>query len=55
MNIGNAIASIAIANLFDKDNETTGGHPLRSKKRSPGYRSNRQRGSNSFAEHPERW
>jgi hypothetical protein len=55
MNIGNAIASIAIANLFDKDNESTDGHPLRPKKRSSGNKSNRQRGSNSFAEHPERW
>jgi hypothetical protein len=55
MNIGNAIASIVIANLFDKNNESTGGHPLRPKKRASGNKSNRQRGSNSFAEHPERW
>ena len=55
MNIGNAIASITIANLFDKSNDL-GGHPLRPGKRAAGSRSSRsQRGSNSFAEHPERW
>ena len=55
MNIGNAIASILIADLFDKDGDT-GGHPLRPERRRSGNRPNRtQRGSNSFAAHPERW
>lgn len=55
MNIGSAIASIFIVDLFDKNSET-GGHPLRPNKQRPGTRSrSRQRGSNSFAEHPERW
>ena len=55
MNLGNAIASIAIANLFDK-NRDDGGHPLRPAKRSAGSRSRgAHRGSNSFAAHPERW
>ncbi len=56
MHIGNAITSILIADMFDKNNET-GGHPLRPSNRSPGSRSRKkgQRGSNSFAEHPERW
>ena len=55
MNIGNAIASIVIANLFDKDGEFEG-HPLRPKRRNATTRSSRpQRGSNSFAAHPERW
>lgn len=55
MNIGNAIASIAIADLFDKNNEYEG-HPLRPSKRTTGKRSRvAQRGSNSFAAHPERW
>ena len=55
MNIGNAIASILIADLFDKDGDT-GGHPLRPVPRRKGTRSGRsQRGSDSFAAHPERW
>jgi hypothetical protein len=55
MNIGNAIASTFIADLFDKDKDT-GGRPLRPGKRAAGMRSRtRQRGSNSFAENPERW
>jgi hypothetical protein len=55
MNIGNAIASIALAKLFDK-NDDDGGRPLRPTKRSSGSRPSKpQRGSNSFAEHPERW
>ena len=55
MNIGNAIASILIADLFQKDGDT-GGHPLRPQRRRSGARSSRsQRGSNSFAAHPERW
>ena len=55
MNFGTAIASILISNLFDKDGDGEG-HPLRPTKRSPGTRSAKaQRGSNSFAEHPERW
>jgi hypothetical protein len=55
MNIGNVIASIALIDLFDRNNENDG-HPLRSTKRSTGNRSNRrQHGSSSFADHPERW
>jgi hypothetical protein len=55
MSFGNAIASIALAKLFDSNNRD-GGHPLRPTKRSSGNRSNRpERGSSSFAEHPERW
>jgi hypothetical protein len=55
MNIGHAIASIVIADLFDKNNEFEG-HPLRPRKRASGGRPRAgQRGSNSFAEHPERW
>jgi hypothetical protein len=55
MNFGHAIASIAIANLFDKDNDGAA-NPLRPGKRGAGARSGKpQRGSNSFAAHPERW
>ncbi len=54
MHIGNAITSILIADMFDKNNGGT--QPLRPAKRAAGTRSRkRQRGSTSFAEHPERW
>lgn len=55
MNIGNVIASVALAKLFDRNNEDDG-RPLRLMKRTTGNRSHRlQQGSRSFAEHPERW
>jgi hypothetical protein len=55
MNFGHAIASIAISNLFDKENDGAG-NPLRPGKRGAGARSGKpQRDSNSFAAHPERW
>ena len=56
MHIGNAITSILLADMFDKNNQR-GGHPLRPDKGHADSRSRKkgQRGSNSFAEHPERW
>ena len=55
MHIGNAITSILLADMFDKNNER-GDHLLRPSKRASGARSQKgQRGSNSFAAHPERW
>jgi hypothetical protein len=54
MNIGNAIASIALAELLDNNTEG-GGHPLRPLRRSGNRLSKPQRGSRSFADHPERW
>ncbi|HEX3090016.1 MAG TPA: hypothetical protein VHQ23_15290 [Ilumatobacteraceae bacterium] len=57
MHIGNAITSILLADMFDKNNQR-GGHPLRPDKGHADYSRSRkkgQRASNSFAEHPERW
>jgi hypothetical protein len=55
MNFGNAIASIVISNFFDKNGHDAG-HTRRSVTGAPGPRSRTgQRGSNSFAAHPERW
>ncbi len=55
MNFGTAIAAVVIANLFDKNGESDT-NPLRPSKRAPGTRGRGgQRGSNSFAAHPERW
>ncbi len=55
MHIGNAITAIALTNFLTEDKDGKG-HPTRPRRRSSGNRSNtRQRGSNSFAEHPERW
>jgi hypothetical protein len=55
MNFGHAIAAITITNLLTEDHDSTG-NPLRPRKRTRGAKSrSAQRGSNSFAEHPERW
>ena len=55
MNIGNAITSIALADLFDKNNETPAGTHYGRQAIIGNQVAHRQRGSNSFAEHPERW
>ena len=55
MNFGHAIAAITITNLLTEDKDGKG-NPLRPRKKTPGAKSRSgQRGSNSFAEHPERW
>ena len=55
MNFGHAIAAIALTNLLTEDKDGKG-NPLRPRKKVPGAKSRSgQRGSNSFAEHPERW
>lgn len=55
MNFGHAIAAIAITNLLTEDKDGKG-NPLRPRKKTPVAKSRSgQRGSNSFAEHPERW
>lgn len=55
MNIGNVIASIALADLLDR-NKDQAGHPTRPGRRNSDARSRAaQRGSKSFADHPERW
>ena len=55
MNIGNVITSIALADLFDR-NKDRAGHPTRPARRNPDARTRAgQRGSKSFADHPERW
>jgi hypothetical protein len=56
MNFGTAIASIVIGNYFDERRRAK--NSLRPERRSAGTRTRSrsgQRGSNSFAEHPERW
>jgi hypothetical protein len=55
MNIGNVITSIALADLFDR-NKDHAGHPTRPGRRNSDARTRAgQRGSKSFADHPERW
>jgi hypothetical protein len=55
MNFGHAIAAITITNLLTEDTDAKG-NPLRPRKKTSGLKSRSgQRGSNSFAEHPERW
>ena len=55
MNFGHAIAAAALTNLLTED-KAGKGHPLRPRKKVLDAKSRSgQRGSNSFAEHPERW
>jgi hypothetical protein len=55
MHIGNAITSILLADLFDKNNETGGHPPAEQAIRQLTVTKERSTRSNSFAEHPERW
>ena len=55
MNFGNVITSIFLADWFDKRRDGAG-NPRRPGRRGAGARPPKpQRGSNSFADHPERW
>jgi len=58
MNFGTAIASIVIGNYFDEKRRAKDSlHPEKRSAGTPSRSGSRsgQRGSNSFAEHPERW